>query len=114
MLNYFAPIETFRPQFLVAMCTGNVDYAFNLLEGEDQAVMASSFKLIGADYLLDIRLKQPASVFIGSFAREGLPAEEFHAGLGSALESSMEACLSCHNCSSARLSCKLRRVALET
>lgn len=41
MLNYFAPIETFRPQFLVAMCTGNVDYAFNLLEGEDQAVMAS-------------------------------------------------------------------------
>jgi hypothetical protein len=96
------------------MCTGNVDYAFNLLEGEDQAVMASSFKLIGADYLLDIRLKQPASVFIGSFAREGLPAEEFHAGLGSALESSMEACLSCQNCSSARLSCKLRRVALET
>lgn len=90
MLNYFAPIETFRPQFLVAMCTGNVDYAFNLLEGEDQAVMASSF------------------------AREGLPAEEFHAGLGSALESSMEACLSCHNCSSARISCKLRRVALET
>lgn len=114
MLNYFAPIETFRPQFLVAMCTGNVDYAFNLLEGEDQAVMASSFKRIGADYLLDIRLKQPASVFIGSFAREGLPAEEFHAGLGSALESSMEACLSCHNCSSARLSCKLRRVSLET
>ena len=75
MLKYFAPIEAFRPQFLVAMRTGNVDYAFNPLEGEDQAGMARSFKRIGADYLLFIRLKQRASVFIGSFAREILSAK---------------------------------------
>ena len=66
-------------------------------EGDDQSEMITSFKRRSGLYLLELTLKQPASVFIGSIERQGLPEDEFHTGLSSRVVSSMEACLNCHD-----------------
>jgi predicted CXXCH cytochrome family protein len=66
-------------------------------EGDDQSEMITSFKRRSGLYLLELKLKQPASVFIGSIERRGLPEDEFHTGLSSRVISSMEACLNCHD-----------------
>ena len=50
-------------------------------EGDDQPEMITSFKRRSGLYLLELTLKQPASVFIGSIERLGLPEDEFHTGL---------------------------------
>ena len=69
----------------------------NLPGSRNVEEIISSFKRLGSDYLLELTLEQTSSVFIGSAEREGLPNDEFHAGLSSELVSSMEACLSCHD-----------------
>ena len=74
----------------------------------DEASIASSFQRFGTDYLLELKLEQPASVYIGSreAVRQQLsPGEstgamggekEFHAGLTSEAVISLQACQSCH------------------
>ena len=81
----------------------------NLPETRDEAVITSSFQRFGTDYLLELRLEQPASVYIGSreaareqFFANGSPGamgggmNEFHAGLSSEVVISLQACRSCH------------------
>ena len=74
----------------------------------DETLIASSFQRLGTDYLLELRLQQPASVYIGSreAARQQLLSDEgpgamggekdFHAGLSSEVVISIQACRSCH------------------
>ena len=64
--------------------------------GGGQGGIVSSFQRFGTDYFLELKLEQPASVFIGSVDRKGLPDDEFHGGLSSEFMISTEACLSCH------------------
>jgi predicted CXXCH cytochrome family protein len=86
------------------------DKPSNLSGGVDEAGITSSFWRFGTDYLLELTLKQSASLYIGSkgvAGKQELPEEsistsaivgndESHAGLSSEIVISMEACQSCH------------------
>ncbi len=83
--------------------TGNLPDSGGIATG-----LASSFQRLGADYLLEVTLAQPASVFIGSkgtarkqsVAEAGASAKpgesEAHAGLSGKEVVTMGACLNCH------------------
>ncbi|MFC1843897.1 cytochrome c3 family protein [Thermodesulfobacteriota bacterium] len=98
--------------------SGNYD---NMTGNEDEMDLSSNFQRLGADYLLELSLKQPASVMIGSRSKTMLQGlsdgscntgsysagsrndeinsfleEESHAGLSSANIISQNACQKCH------------------
>lgn len=81
----------------------------NFPAGATEAALESTFQRLGADYLLELTLVQPAAVYIGSrgeprqqrLAAESTSAmggeeDEYHAGLSSEIVISMGACASCH------------------
>lgn len=81
----------------------------NMLPGEEQIQLSSYFHRLGPDYLLELELQQPASVFIGSKGALLYKPEKpetpdtatddednVHAGLSSAAVISLQACLNCH------------------
>jgi predicted CXXCH cytochrome family protein len=71
-----------------------------------EAGLDTRFQRLGADYLLELKLAQPAAVYIGSrgASQQRLdsgssstsPDDEYHAGLSSAAVISIGACGSCH------------------
>lgn len=67
----------------------------NLHTSKDEVGISSRFQRFGTDYLLELTLEQPSSVFIGSKG-VALGRNESHAGLSSNGVLSIKVCLGCH------------------
>jgi predicted CXXCH cytochrome family protein len=81
----------------------------NPLEGGTEARLDSGFQRVGADYLLELTLEQPAAVYVGSKGearQQNVSAEstagalaaddKIHTGLSSQMVISLDACRTCH------------------
>jgi predicted CXXCH cytochrome family protein len=69
------------------------------LAGDGNAAgIVSRFQRFGANYLVELRLEPPSSIYVGSrgLAR-CLPDDMFHDGLNCGLVRSTVACLNCHS-----------------
>jgi predicted CXXCH cytochrome family protein len=79
--------------------TATITEASTPLAGDiEQTEISSRFHRFGADYLIELTLNQPASIFIGSTGGPRcFPDDEIHEGLSCGAVSSAEACLNCHS-----------------
>ena len=74
------------------------DNSGNVSEEEKESSLALRFQRLGSDYLIELTLKQPASIRIGTIGESRcLPDDESHAGLSCMKPHYIETCLNCHS-----------------
>ena len=74
------------------------DNSGNVPEKENESLLATRFRRLGSDYLIELTLKQPASIRIGTIGESRcLPDDEDHAGLSCRKAYFIETCLNCHS-----------------